>query len=782
MKKQFVLLISLVVSFCHNAIAQADALSDLKSKFENYSNHFPSEKLYVHTDKSFYTAGEIVWFKIYKLSDSINIDVASRVAYVEILDDHNMAVAKAKIEMNEKGGSGSVELPLTLNSGYYTFRAYTNWMKNFGADHFFEKKMVLVNPLKSLNPVEPNSFYGAIDFFPEGGNLVNGIVSQIAFKVVDQNGAGTSGKGFLLDEKNDTIIKFSPFKFGLGSFRFTPDLSHQYKAVFVFDDNKIIAKPMPQIYEQGYVMHVEDDGSKIKVAVQSNVSSGYPEIFLIAQNHQKIKAAKRNVLSNGSAVFSIDKIELGAGISQLTIFNNEKQSVCERLFFMQPIQNTFVNVRTEKESYSNREQVSLRVSSLPSVPANLSLSVYQIDSLQTKDASDINSYVWLESELNGKIEDPKYYFSDAKDVKQTADYLMLTHGWRKFDWNKVVSSPATIAYAPELFGQIITCKVSEAATGKAAPDVQVYLSIPETSYKLYTGVTDSSGIARIRVKDFFGKGELIVQTENKLANYKIEVISPYSEEYTATPYSPFTISPDQKNLLENYSIAMQAQHIYRGDSIQKFLAPDIKDSFPFFGRAPYSYKLDNYTRFTTMEEVLREYVREINVGVKGSGDLKFKLFNEDSREYYTNNILVVVDGVPVFNTSKIFSFDPLKINHLDIITKNYVLGNSDFYGLASFSTYQGNHEGVDVDPKAISLDYEGLQMQREFYSPEYLTEQQRQSRIPDLRTTLFWSPEIKVNQQVQFYTGDNKGKYIVIVEGINKNGEPVSSATEFDVN
>src|SRR5574337_83296 len=150
MKKQTVFFLSLIVFFAEFAFGQNDVLTGLKWKLEHYNQTVPYERLYVHTDKNFYTAGEIVWFKIYELDTAYKRSLISKVAYVEILDERNSTVAKAKIGLDEKGGDGSIELPLTLNSGYYTFRAYTNWMKNFGPESFFEKKITIVNPLKSI--------------------------------------------------------------------------------------------------------------------------------------------------------------------------------------------------------------------------------------------------------------------------------------------------------------------------------------------------------------------------------------------------------------------------------------------------------------------------------------------------------------------------------------------------------------------------------------------------------------------------------------------------------
>jgi len=779
MKKRFLIKLLFVALFYLNASSQQDVLTGITSKWEQYSKTFPAERLYVHTDKNFYTAGETIWFKIYQLDTAVKRSgISGKVAYVEIIDEHSSPVVQTKIGMEDKGGSGAVDLPLTLHSGYYTLRAYTNWMKNFGASQFFEKKITVINPLKSVEVPDSLPDHGTINLFPEGGNLVNGIPSQVAFKVLDKYGKASFGTGYLLNESNDTVRVFSPYKFGLGSFDFTPELSHTYKVVFVFDDNTIVAKTLPHIYNEGYVMHAEENGEKIKVQVRTTKQAG--EIFLIVQNRQVLKAAKRNTIQNGAAEFLMDKSDLGQGISQLTVFDNEKQPVCERLYFIPPSLNTNVKTNASKEYYNTREQVSLTIADASSKPSNLSVAVYQLDSLQSENASNINTYLWLEAELNGSVENPEYYLSgNSPEVKKAADHLMLTHGWRRFNGKAFLNARNDINYAPEVLGQTITCRITD-TTGQPAKNVQVFLSIPETTYKLFSASTNDSGIAKINVLDFYGKGEIVLQMKEFQNRFRKQIINPFFDQYTDNRYPPFMISSTSKQLLENYSIGMQSQHIYLADSIQQFVVPDLKDTLPFFGKGLYTYNLDDYTRFITMEEVLREYVREINVGAKGGGNLTFKLLNEDFNVFNVYNILVLVDGIPLFHTDKIFSVDPLKVRKIDIIPRNYFVGNSIFYGLVNFTTYKGIHEDIDIDPDAISLDYEGLQIKREFYSPDYSAEQQRNSRIPDLRSTLFWSPNVS-SGKVEFYTGDNKSKYLVVVEGIAAGGQPLRSVTTFEV-
>jgi hypothetical protein len=140
----------------------------------------------------------------------------------------------------------------------------------------------------------------------------------------------------------------------------------------------------------------------------------------------------------------------------------------------------------------------------------------------------------------------------------------------------------------------------------------------------------------------------------------------------------------------------------------------------------------------------------------------------------------MVDGIPQFRPNKIFDLDPLKIRSVEVIPRNFVLGNWVYHGLANFSSYTAPYEGLQLDAGAISIDYEGLQLQREFYSPDYSSALRKDSRLPDLRSTLYWTPDVNKGA-VRFFTGDNKGKYLVVVEGTDATGKTISGVTSFRV-
>jgi hypothetical protein len=233
--------------------------------------------------------------------------------------------------------------------------------------------------------------------------------------------------------------------------------------------------------------------------------------------------------------------------------------------------------------------------------------------------------------------------------------------------------------------------------------------------------------------------------------------------------------------LEEHSLGMQVQNVYAGSKIKRFYDVAV-DSSGYFARPYKQYLLDNYVRFTTMEEVLREYVKEDNI-VRSRGRYHIKVLNE--KGFLEGDPLVLLDDVPVFNIDKVMAIDPLKVRKLEVVRDRYYYGPTVSEGMFSFTTYKGDLGGVEMDPHAVVLDYEGLQLQREFYSPVYDTEKAEKSRVPDFRNLLFWAPDVNTNQagkgQVSFFTSDQKGKYVGSVQGITDDGDAASQYFSFEV-
>jgi len=742
-------------------------------------------------DRSYYLTGEILWFKIYDVDGTFHKPLEiSKVAYIEILSPENHAVLQAKVALINGFGDGSIFLPASISSGNYQVRAYTNWMKNFEPEGYFRSSITIVNTFKE--PETPATTIGRYDaqFFPEGGNLVSGLKSRVAFRVINSQGVGVEFKGEVLDQNKNVVTTFKPHKFGIGNFSFTPSGNQIYTAIITDAHGGTSTYKLPAVNEEGYVMNVQDSlESQVTVTIQKTGranDTAVPFVYLIVNSGQMITITQARIIQNGKASFQINKKDLREGISQLTLFDDKLQPVAERLYFKRPEKKLEIKALTDQLLYGKRKKVKIDIASENDFhqpeSTNASIAIIRNDSLSSIDHDNILTYLLFTSELKGRIESPEYYFQ--MQDREAMDNLLLAHGWRRFSWKNVLEGKKSApAYIPEYNGHIINGRIID-ESGNPIPKVSTYLSTPGKNIQLYTSRSNEQGGIQFEMNNFFGSKKIIAQAESgKISNYRIEMKNPFSEKYIPYPLQEFHSKPEQEKKILLRSVAMQAQDIYQSKRLNNFSNP-ISDSLSFYGRADETYILADYTRFPTMEDVLREYVPGVLVR-KRKDNFYFRVPDNLNKTIFKDNPLVLLDGLPVFDFNKIMAFDPLKVRRLEVITRRYYLGYSSFLGVVSYTTYRGDLGGFELDPQSVSLDYEGLQQRREFYSPKYETQKQIESRIPDQRNLLYWNPSITTDKngkhQIEFYTSDLEGDFQIVVEGITKNGLAGSARSSFKV-
>jgi hypothetical protein len=774
--------------------AQNPVTDSLQQQFSRFTQNTFTEKVYLHTDRNFYIAGEILWFKAYITDGILNAPAdLSKVAYVDVIDISNKVFLQTKIALKSGKGNGSLYLPANMPSGKYKIRTYTNWMKNADAAFYFEKAFTVVNAQSTAGLVVAGTTpeYD-IQFFPEGGNLVKNVESKVAFRMTDKNGKGVQAfTGIVLNQNRDTIAVFNPSRFGIGYFNFTPADTHLYKAYITTPSGSTVVKDLPAAMEEGYTMKLRKaDQGQVEVTVHSrNTGNTASAVYLFIHTRGLVKNVQTKVLQNSSAHFIIAEDILGDGISHFTVFNNLRQPVCERLYFKNPLNRLVIHAKTNVPGYGMRKKVNVDVNSADShnesIPANMSLAVYRLDSLQTSEQSDIFSYLWLSADLKGTVESPSWYFSGSDSTAEAMDNLMLTHGWRRFAWTAIQQNRLpTYKFLPEYTGHIITGKITDSATRKPLTDVIVYLSVPGDRTQFYASSSDANGNIRFYTREAYGPGEVILQPEGfSVSSYNIDINTPFQDQFSTKPLAALQLSAGLKNAIEQNSINAQVQRKFLADQLRIYNLPQT-DSIAFYGRPDEKYLLDDYTRFTTMEEVLREYVSGVLVG-RAKGKFHLNVIDVVNNRLFKDNPLVLLDGVPVHDMDRIMSYDPLKIRKLELVKRRYYYGPLVVDGILNFTTYKGNLPEFEVDSRAVILDYEGMQWQREFYSPLYETEAQAASRLPDFRNLLYWCPDVITGKDgraaLTFFTGDVKGKYIGVIEGMSAGGKAGSSTFGFEV-
>ncbi|WP_192821902.1 hypothetical protein [Rufibacter sp. LB8] len=773
--------------------AQNVLLSDIGQKLHAAASHATPEKLFVHTDRNYYLAGETLWFKIYQVDGITHQPFSlSKVACVEVLDSENVPVVQAKVAMDQ-GGGGSLALPSSMAAGKYVLRAYTNWMKNFDAAYFFEKSITVVNTFKPLAQKEPEvSVDYMVRFFPEGGHLVNGLQSKVAFQAVDAQGKGGSFVGAVVNSKNDTVARFYTHKFGIGTFQLTPEVGQQYRAVFKGNQGQLMTRPLPEAQGSGVVLQLTDthpDHVSVAVTTAGVNKASYSLLVHTRQMVQWVQT--QSVDQQGTATFLLPKSKLAEGISHLTLFNAANQPVSERLYFKRP-QAQVLNIKadTDRREYTSRSEVNLQVTAQSFLnagqAAQLSVAVYRLDSLQAPETEDILSWFYLSSDLKGAVEDPGYYFLDmGREGEIAADNLMLTHGWSRFTWADVLQNPEKpLTYIPEVNGHLVNGKITDRRTGAPAPGVMTYLAAPSLKVGLALVKSDQNGRLLFQMPNLYGTRDVVLQTDTRRdSTYQFEILDPFSTESATRKPHPLTVTSNLLPRLEAASLHLQVQRFHAPDSTYIYNFPRV-DSTAFYGKPDRQYLLDDFTRFPLMEDVLREYVPPVLVRKRGKR-FQFAVVDQFRKESFKDEPLVLLDGVPVFTTDSIMAYDPKNVRQLDVTARKFYMGATEFPGIVSFTTYAGNLKGFQVDPRALLVEYDGLQIQREFHSPQYGTSELQTSRLPDLRNLLYWNPTVQTDSQgkaqLQFFTADQKGRYQVVIQGLAPDGKAGSATHAFEV-
>ncbi|ARK12580.1 hypothetical protein A6C57_20815 [Fibrella sp. ES10-3-2-2] len=763
------------------ARAQQPVLAQLQKRFDLHQTRSFQEKLFVHTDRSFYVSGERLWFRLFCVDGTQHrpLDL-SKVAYLELLDKDQKAVVQTKVALDSSRGMGSILLPTSLLSGNYALRAYTQWMKTTSPDFLFEKAVTIVNPFRRLGLPQPvDSLTYDAQFFPEGGHLVDGLPAKVAFKVVDRtSGRGVDCRGALLGSANDTLVRFRSLRFGMGTFTFTPTRNARYRVVLTDAKGRTSSRPLPAVDEVGYTMLTTDAGDgTLRVTVQTN-KPGATTVYLIGHTRQVVKVADGQRLADNKTQFIVPKSSLGDGISHLTIFDAAGQAVCERLYGKRPKATLSLQLTPNKTQYATRDRVQLDLTANSvegsALVADASVSVYKIDSLQAAESLSLPDYLWLTSDLRGTIESPEFYLRQTGPEADAAlDNLLLTHGWRRFNWDDVLNPKAPNKYqAPEHRGHVVLGRVTDIKTGVVAGGILTYLAIPGKAIRLYSAESDANGMIRFELANYVGTSDLVLQTAGGDSLHRVEFLNPYTETGAAIQLPPLTLATTVGESVQARSLAMQVQNSY----YNAYLNPTrlaSTDSTTYYGTPDERYLLDTYTRFTVLEEVLSEYVPGVYVR-RRNGHFELRVSNLPYRMIFEEDPLMLLDGVPIYDTDRLMAFSPLKIKSLDVVTRRYMLGNSKQEGIVSFKTYKGDLAGFQLDPRAVVLEYDGLQSRREFYAPSYATPEQTASRLPDFRNLLYWNPAVMTSAQgktsLNFFTSDQEGRYLIVVHALTPDG------------
>lgn len=784
----FLLVLFIFSSFYSGPLKNADE-QQLLEKANLFNLKFPQEKIYLHLDRPSYWANDDIWFKAYLK----NSPITESNLYVELLSSKGKVVYKNLCWAQNGLAYGDIHLADTLSSGVYQIRAYTDWMRNFDDQWFFRKNLVVWNLRDKQPNIESNELKTKdidLQFFPEGGTFISGLKNRVAFKAIDKNGKGIDFEGDITDDQGNKVSDIkSDFK-GIGSFIFEPQGNTKYTAHVIVAGNINLDVDLPKAQSEGLILSADPmDTTNIQLTIseKSKISSINPETdyLLVGQAGGGICYQKKIVFNSNFSKLAIDRKKLPTGIVKFTLFDREMIPRCERLVFNHPHDHVNIEIKPDKPDYLTRDKVQLDFTafSKTGIPcnANLSVSVYNPENqLETEKYPDnILTHFLLNSELRGTIEEPAWYFrNDSLSTLLALDNLMLTHGYRQFEWKEIREDKyPVITYQPvgciQLGGT-----VTSTVLGKPVPEAKVTMMTVKSMLGTYEQNTDSLG--RFLFTDLYFRDTVYValQALNKKGNRNNEIkIDERSAISPKAGFLPFIYKYEKENDAQTmtYLSELSPEIINRkwrlSDTI---LMGDINVM------ARKMKKDDGHTR----PYVEADYVFEVSKFDMVNNDI-FEMMDMNSaamRRFMGRNPQYFLDGSPVdaaFIADKPASwFD--KVEAVTMAPTSGGIGPGLY-----FYSKRGAQQYFQSDVFGMkSYMILGYSVTRKFYAPEYENRDLPAER-KDFRSTLYWNPVVRTDStgvaQVSFYNSDEPGNMQVVVEGVTADGKLCRGVARYKV-
>ena len=446
-------LIFIVLPIPVNAQSISSQQIELAERLDSLTKNSAPEIGYIQTSKDIYETGEDLWFKVYLLNARYLVpSLLSKTLYLHLLNENTKKVFwQEKYEIKKGFADGQVYLETTLPEGNYLLEAFTpNSLFNDSSEFKALKRIKVVNEISSISQ-EPGSEplvikpehlkAGKIQFsiLPEGGNLVSGIESKLAFKGVNINGEPVDIRGTLYDD-SIRLLEFKSIHAGMGFFSFTPLIGKKY-SIRVSEPAIDSVFILPEIYPAGITLQLAArDDKTLLFKVSQSTGLDPEEVFLRVQCRGVVYGMATGI-SNGELWIKIPLAGLPQGIAEITLFNSNLMPLAERLVYLNQDLKLNISAELTDPIYATRGKVVLKVSVKDDegkpVTANLGVSVFDKMYKNQNDSTNILTHYYLSSELKGRIYNPSYYFnSKSKGRDESLDLLMLTQGWRMYLWNE----------------------------------------------------------------------------------------------------------------------------------------------------------------------------------------------------------------------------------------------------------------------------------------------------------------------------------------------------------
>jgi len=800
---------------------QAGYAQKIDSMINLYGERYPQEKIYVQFDKPAYNTGETIWFKSY-LFAGIAPSLVSKNFYAELIDPTGKVLQQKLLPIYEGSSAGYFDIPANLPNSTLIFRAYTTWMLNFDTSFLFSKTIRILNKTTAAGtatttagakqtaakqPAAANAANTAnadavsLRFFPEGGDLVTGLESVIAFKATDAYGLPVSAEGVIKETGGGTVAVLGTLHDGMGRFTIEPQAGKTYYAEWQDEKKQSHKTPLPAAKATGVTLQSTVSGNRQAFIVKRSIESpdNLKSLYLLAYfNQQVVYKARLNLKENFMVSGSIPLEGIPTGMLQMTLFDADWKPLAERISFINKEDYFFTTSLVPAIKNTERRGKNVLVIDVPdTLKANLSIAITDAGLSKTDpDADNIVSHLLLSGDLRGYIHNPYYYFTGNDDtVRSHLDLVMLTNGWRRYKWDDLAAGKFPQIKFPRENYLAINANLTGVLPNQVPKNTQlnVFLEAKDSSRQLFLLSIDSSGKFEQDGLVFFDTVKVYYQFNNNkyLANKSVvnfsngtwkgsAVVKPDSAWRVPMPLDTSLLNRGQffaaeaariKPELEKKVKILETVTVKAKQKSKQQLMDDKYTSGFFTGGDATSFDLTDdpsalgaYNIFSYLQG--RVAGLQITTGAGGT-QLSWR---QATPSLFLNEMPVdvtAIENIPVSDIAYVKAFRPPFFG----ATGGGAGGAIAIYTKKGGESTASNSSVGGLEKGRLT----GYSAPKEFYSPDY-SKDFPTSDIPDIRSTLFWAPYILTDKNshkvtLQFYNNDVSKRLRIIIEGMNEDGQ-----------
>jgi hypothetical protein len=798
-----------------NVFAQTRMMPDYNG-IADFLRSNPVEKLYLHTDRNIYAENDTIWFSAYLVNaHNLNPDNAPlRNIYVELIDQDKNVAARNMIAATHGFSFGDFNISsYKIIPGKYNLRAYTAYQTNFSEDFLFNKE-ILITPVynqklsyhayydsiittnNSLSQNDKNEYID-LQFLPEGGVLTESISNTLAFKAINNNGVGVNITGTIYDNLENKITSFETSHCGMGKIRFKPEANKTYYAKITNSQFKYALPSAKNLL----LMTVSSNDSIVNIRLKTNTLKTVPKwYYIVATSRGLVYYSTKILVDKPYQIIIIPTNELSMGINQFTILNSDLVPLRDRLVFIDNAENIDIQLSTFKETSQKQEKinVSLKVLSPDSTPVkNTSISVTVTDKSLSQNIEEypqnIQSWLLLNSDLKGTIENPSYYFdSENENVIEHLDLVMLTHGWSSYNWNTLADSLPEKNIKKQ-YGITLSGTANQFFLNKKLKNTEMTMSMMQDDMLFYDTIK-TDGNANFSVPNLVlpDSTEIVFAFPEKKNMKQYVSVQTFIPPYTVQEFNNFTLpEPEQ---LENFNLLATQRYEY-----DKAINPEKYDIL--LEEIVVKKEIEDIDR---KDEHLRPYPKADRAIITSDKDLSYSniLF------FVSRNIpRVVYDGQSLYikglasgreKATPALLLDGMEVDLLtienfpiDVVAKVEVVyepsslimwphnSKAQKGGVISvFTKRQSDYDKLSTSDLAKIV--RGYYQSRKFYSPKFINSNNQKGY--DSRSTLLWIPIIKTNDEgiagFSFFNTKNSSAIQIEAEGLSPDGMTGTAKTD----